>query len=68
MKPDPATIKCKRCGKMGHFTSQCPSKRKNEAQKVTHVKWSDEEENLDSKDKDQNFFIGTINHQTTTGS
>ena len=65
MRPNMATIKCKCCGEMEHFTSQCPSKKKNDAQKVTHVKWSDEEDDSDDKDM-ENFFIGTIHHQSIT--
>ena len=65
MKPDMATVKCKRCGEMGHFTSQYPSKKKNEAQRVMHVKWSDKEDDSDDNDLHQNFFIGTIHYQYT---
>ena len=68
MKPDMVTIKCKCCGEMGHVTSQCPSKQKNEAQKLTHVKWSDKEDDSEDKDEDKDFFIRTINHQDTTSS
>lgn len=28
MRPDPATRRCQRCGKLDHFTLQCPLKQK----------------------------------------
>ena len=48
MIPEMTTIKCMHCSEMEHFTSQYPMKKKNEAQKVTHVKWSNKEDDSDN--------------------
>lgn len=61
MRPDPMTIKCRKCGEMGHYVSQCPLKQKKEHQKVTHVQWSNNDDN-DSKDKLDGLIVGTITH------
>src|SRR5688572_29041192 len=62
MRPNPATIKCRKCGAMGRYTSQCPLKQKKEQQKVIHVQWSDKDEDK-SMDKLDDLFVGTVTHQ-----
>ena len=62
MKPDPATIKCRICGNLGHFPSQCPTKNQKSSQKVTHVDqhWSDKDDSKD--DSYKTLFVGTYSH------
>ena len=40
MRPNLSIIKCKHCKERDHFASQCPTKQKRDGQKVTHVRWS----------------------------
>lgn len=62
MRPNPTTIKCKRCREMGHFASQCPTKQNKETQKMMHIMWLDKEEDSYNNEEGENLFIGTIKH------